>query len=124
MEKAGADNLMNELRGSLDDLAGATLGDLKVAYADDFAYTDPVDASVSKNQGIRIGFENGSRIVFRLSGTGTVGATLRLYIESYEADTARQQQETQAALAELIAIAEQVARIKEHTGRDEPTVIT
>ena len=97
---------------------------MKVAYADDFAYTDPVDGSVSRNQGIRIGFEDGSRIVYRLSGTGTVGATLRVYIEAYEADQAKQQQDTQQALGQLIGIANTLARIEQHTGRSEPTVIT
>ena len=124
VDKAGADTLVNELRGSLDDLPGAELDGMKVAYADDFAYTDPVDGSVSRNQGIRIGFEDGSRIVYRLSGTGTVGATLRVYIEAYEADQARQQQDTQQALGQLIGIANTLARIEQHTGRSEPTVIT
>ena len=124
VDKAGADTLVNELRGSLDDLPGAELDGMKVAYADDFAYTDPVDGSVSRNQGIRIGFEDGSRIVYRLSGTGTVGATLRVYIEAYEADQAKQQQDTQQALGQLIGIANTLARIEQHTGRSEPTVIT
>jgi phosphoglucomutase len=100
------------------------LGPYTVDYADDFSYTDPVDGSVSDKQGIRIGFTDGSRIVFRLSGTGTKGATLRVYIESYEPDPAKHGQETQAALADLILVAEQVAKIQEFTGRDRPTVIT
>jgi len=124
VEKAGADTLMNELRGSLDDLPGHDLGGLTVSYADDFSYTDPIDGSESLNQGIRIGFENGSRIVFRLSGTGTVGATLRVYIEAFEPDPAHQQLETQEALADLIVIARDIAHIEEFTGRTEPTVIT
>lgn len=124
VDKAGADTLMNELRGSLDDLPGHQLEGKTVSYADDFAYTDPVDGSVSRNQGIRIGFEDGSRVVFRLSGTGTVGATLRVYIEAYEADPALQQQETQTALKPLIDIARSVAHIETHTGRNAPTVIT
>ena len=124
VDKAGADTLMNELRGRLDELVGVELDGMRVAYADDFAYTDPIDGSVSHNQGIRIGFEDGSRIVLRLSGTGTVGATLRLYIEAYEAEPAKQQQDTQQALARLIGIAEQVAFIRRHTGREQPSVIT
>lgn len=92
--------------------------------ADDFSYHDPVDKSVSNNQGIRILFEGGSRIVFRLSGTGTSGATLRLYIERYEPDSTRHNIETQAALADLIAAAQSVADISGRTGRPAPTVIT
>ena len=95
-----------------------------VATADDFSYTDPVDGSVSAQQGIRIRFENGSRIVFRLSGTGTAGATLRVYLESYEPDPNRHDRDAQDALSELIALAEQLARIREFTGRERPTVIT
>jgi phosphoglucomutase len=124
VDKAAADTLMNELRGRLDEYVGTELEGRKVAYADDFAYTDPIDGSVSRNQGIRIGFEDGSRIVFRLSGTGTVGATLRVYIESYESEPANQQQPTQEALAGLIGLADQVAGIKQHTGREQPDVIT
>ena len=92
--------------------------------ADDFAYHDPVDQSVSKNQGIRILFEGGSRVVFRLSGTGTSGATLRVYIERYEPDASRHDIDTQEALADLIAVADQIAEIKKRTGRDKPSVIT
>jgi len=124
VDKAGATTLMNELRGSLDDLPGHELDGMRVAYADDFAYTDPIDGSVSENQGIRIGFENGSRIVFRLSGTGTVGATLRVYIEAFETDPARQQTDTQEALGGLIDIARKLARIREFTSREAPSVIT
>lgn len=124
VDKAGADTLMNELRGSLDDLLGHELGGLKVSYADDFSYTDPIDDSVSYNQGIRIGFEGGSRVVFRLSGTGTVGATLRVYIEAFEPNPAKQQLETQDALAALIRIAGDIAHIEKFTGRTEPDVIT
>jgi phosphoglucomutase len=124
VDKAGATRLMDELGDALDELPGQTLGGMRVAYADDFAYTDPIDGSVSEHQGIRIGFENGSRIVFRLSGTGTVGATLRVYIEAFEPDPARQQRDTQEALATLIEIARDLARIREFTGRDAPSVIT
>ncbi len=119
-----ANGLVANLREKLASLPGTSFGSLKVETADDFAYHDPVDGSVSKNQGIRILFEGGSRVVFRLSGTGTSGATLRLYVERYEPDASRHGIETQAALADLIAAADQIAEIKARTGRDAPTVIT
>lgn len=119
-----ANALVTALRAKLDSLPGTRINGLTVTAADDFAYHDPIDHSVSKNQGIRILFEGGSRIVFRLSGTGTSGATLRLYVERYEPDASRHAIETQAALADLIAAAEEVAEIKRYTGMDEPTVIT
>ena len=97
---------------------------LTVAKADDFAYHDPVDGSVSANQGIRILFEGGSRVVFRLSGTGTSGATLRVYIERYEPDASKHDIDTQEALADLIAAADEIAGIRAKTGRGEPSVIT
>ncbi|MBT9311279.1 alpha-D-glucose phosphate-specific phosphoglucomutase [Leptothoe kymatousa] len=124
VETAAANTLMEGLRGQLGSLKGQTLGSYTVDYADDFSYTDPIDNSVSQKQGIRIGFTDGSRIVFRLSGTGTQGATLRLYVESYEPDSAKHDIDTQAALGELIQIADQIAKIKELTGFDKPTVIT
>ena len=119
-----ANGLMAHLRDSLASLPGQTFGALEVEAADDFAYHDPIDGSVSKNQGIRILFKGGSRVVFRLSGTGTAGATLRVYVERYEPDAARHGIETQEALADLIAAAEHFAEIKKRTGRDKPTVIT
>lgn len=119
-----ANDLMDTLRGKLGSLPGQTLGRYTVDYADDFSYTDPVDGSVSSKQGVRIGFTDGSRIVFRLSGTGTQGATLRLYLESYEADPAKHDQDPQDALGDLIQIADEVAQIQAKTGRDRPTVIT
>jgi phosphoglucomutase len=119
-----ANGLMAHLRDSLATLPGQTFGALEVEAADDFAYHDPIDGSVSKNQGIRILFKGGSRVVFRLSGTGTSGATLRVYVERYEADPARHGIETQEALADLIAAAEHFAEIKTRTGRETPTVIT
>ncbi len=119
-----ANRLVEGLRERLDKLAGTSVGELVIEAADDFAYHDPVDGSVSRNQGIRILFRGGSRIVYRLSGTGTSGATLRVYIERYEPDPARHNIETQAALADLIAAADGIAGIREHTGRDAPTVIT
>ena len=97
---------------------------LRIAAADDFAYHDPVDGSTSSKQGIRILFDGGSRVVFRLSGTGTSGATLRVYIERYEAGPDRLDLETADALADLIAAAEALAGIRERTGRAAPDVIT
>jgi phosphoglucomutase len=124
VDSQAANDLVANLRDKLSALPGQTFGALTVASADDFAYLDPVDGSVSKNQGIRILFEGGSRVVFRLSGTGTSGATLRLYVERYEPDASRHGIETQEALADLIAVADVIAEIKTRTGRDAPTVIT
>ena len=114
----------HEVEAQLATLPGKSFGDLKVREADDFAYHDPVDGSISKNQGIRILFEGGSRVVFRLSGTGTSGATLRVYLERYEADPAKLALPTAEALADLIAAAEEVASIRALTGRAKPDVIT
>ncbi len=122
--KEPATELMERLRGMVDTMAGKKFGSYEVKYADDFSYSDPVDHSVSKNQGIRIGFSDGSRIVFRLSGTGTKGATLRLYVESYEPDASKHNLDTKEALKPLIDLAQEIAQIKEYTQRDEPTVIT
>ncbi|WP_292039016.1 alpha-D-glucose phosphate-specific phosphoglucomutase [Massilia sp. UBA6681] len=124
VDAAAADSLMAALRAKLPDLAGQTLGSFRVAEADDFVYNDPVDGSVATRQGIRIIMADGSRIVFRLSGTGTEGATIRLYLERYEADPARHELDTQDALSELIAIADSVAELRQRTGRERPTVIT
>lgn len=124
IETIAANGLMDALREKLPALPGSSFRELTVANADDFAYHDPVDGSTSKHQGIRVLFENGSRVVFRLSGTGTSGATLRVYLEHYEPDPAKHGQETQETLADLIAYAEHVAGIKERTGREAPTVIT
>ncbi len=119
-----ANGIVDHLRRLLPELAGKSFGEYTVKYADEFSYTDPVDGSVSNNQGIRIGFENGSRIIYRLSGTGTVGATLRIYLEKYEADASKHDQDAQQALSFLINLAEQFCEIKKRTGRTEPTVIT
>lgn len=119
-----ANTIVDNLRKLLPTLAGKSFAEYTVKYADEFSYTDPVDGSVSHNQGIRIGFENGSRIIFRLSGTGTVGATLRIYLEKYEADASKHDQDAQEALAFLIDLAEQFCEVKKLTGRTEPTVIT
>jgi len=115
---------MQHLQDRLDGLPGSTLDGYSVEYADNFAYTDPVDGSVSRNQGIRIGFKDGSRIVYRLSGTGTSGATLRVYLETYEPDPARQDRNTAEVMQELVAIATALAEIGTRTGRSAPTVIT
>jgi phosphoglucomutase len=124
VDTAAADGLMAALREKLPALAGQTLGSFRVSLADDFVYTDPVDGSVATRQGIRIIMADGSRIVFRLSGTGTEGATIRLYLERYEADPARHDLDTQQALSELIAIADSVAELRQRTGLAHPTVIT
>ncbi|MDT3376304.1 alpha-D-glucose phosphate-specific phosphoglucomutase [Labrys neptuniae] len=119
-----ANAVMEAIRSQIPSLPGKSFGALKVKSADDFAYHDPVDGSDSKNQGLRVLFENGSRIVYRLSGTGTEGATLRVYLERYEADPAHHAIETQAALADVIAVARQLSGIAEKTGMAEPSVVT
>ncbi len=116
--------LMDRLRGMVGELPGKQFGDYTVDYADDFSYTDPVDGSVSQKQGIRIGFTDGSRIVFRLSGTGTKGATLRVYLESYEPDASKHGVDPQVGLKPLIDLAEEIALIHQFTQREKPTVIT
>ncbi len=124
VDKAKATELMERLRGMVGTMKGQKFGEYEVEYADDFSYTDPIDSSVSQKQGIRIGFTDGSRIVFRLSGTGTKGATLRVYLESYEPDTSKHSLDTQLALKPLITMAEEIALIRQYTGREKPTVIT
>jgi Phosphoglucomutase/phosphomannomutase, C-terminal domain. len=119
-----ANGIVEHLRSQLPGLPGQTFGEYTVKYADEFSYEDSVDGSVSRNQGIRIGFDNGSRIIFRLSGTGTVGATLRIYLERFEADASKHDQDAQVALAELISLAEQFCEVKKRTGRTEPDVVT
>lgn len=119
-----ANGIVDHLRQQLSSLPGQSWGDYTVKYADEFSYHDPVDLSISANQGIRIGFSNGSRIIFRLSGTGTVGATLRIYVEKYERDVAKLEQDSAEALAELVEIAEILCEVKKRTGRTEPNVIT
>ena len=148
-EKANA--LMSELRAQLPTLAGQTFDGhrlspgrpktdgapsggsepreaesvgVTISWADDFAYTDPVDGSVSQKQGVRVVLEDSSRVVFRLSGTGTEGATLRVYLERHEPDASRHDVPAQEALAPLVALAEAVAHIRQHTGMDAPTVMT
>ncbi len=124
VDSTAADAMMAALREKLPTLAGQSLGDYRVALADDFVYTDPVDNSIASRQGVRIVMTDGSRIVFRLSGTGTEGATIRVYLERYEADPGRHDLETQQALSSLIAIADGVSELRGRTGRAQPSVIT
>ncbi|MBW4470389.1 MAG: alpha-D-glucose phosphate-specific phosphoglucomutase [Stenomitos rutilans HA7619-LM2] len=119
-----AATLMKGVHDQMPTLAGKRFGAYEVEYADEFSYTDPIDGSVSTNQGVRIGFTDGSRIVLRLSGTGTQGATLRIYLESYEPNIAKHHLDPQEALADLITIADDIAGIHTHTGMAKPTVIT
>lgn len=124
VDAAIANALVDDLRGRLASLPGQVFDGLEVAYADDFTYHDPVDGSTSAKQGIRIGFTDGSRIVLRLSGTGTVGATLRLYLERYEPADGNHDLDTQSALQPLIELCERLAGVKARTQRTEPSVIT
>ena len=119
-----ANGVMQHVRDRLPSLAGTALAGRRVASADDFAYHDPVDGSVSEHQGLRVLFEDGARIVYRLSGTGTEGATLRVYVESYETDPTRLDADVQAALKPLVDAALALAELRERTGREKPTVIT
>jgi phosphoglucomutase len=124
IEGSIANDIVEHLRNQLPTLPGQAFGDYEVKYADEFSYHDPIDGSISKNQGIRIGFVNGSRIIFRLSGTGTVGATLRIYLERFEPDASKHDQDAQVALADLINLAERFCEVKKRTGRTEPDVTT
>ena len=124
VESDRADALMAELRGKLADLPGTSVAGLTIAEADDFAYTDPTDGSISRNQGVRILFEGGSRVVFRLSGTGTSGATLRVYLERYEPADGDLDRDTGEMLGDIIAAADEIAGVTRHTGRTAPDVVT
>ena len=119
-----AATLMSDLQALMPSLKGKQFGSYEVEYCDNFSYTDPVDGSISQNQGVRIGFTDGSRIVLRLSGTGTQGATLRVYLESYEPNIAKHNLDPQQALGTLISIADEIAQIRTLTGMEKPTVIT
>ena len=121
---AAADAMIADLRASLPSLPGRDVEGMTIASADDFAYTDPVDGSVSKGQGVRVIFTDGSRIVLRLSGTGTEGATARLYLERYTPGPDGLDQDVQAALGPVIRAAETLAGIKARTGRKGPDVVT
>jgi phosphoglucomutase len=120
VDATAAKGLMDDLRARLSTLVGQH----GIATADDFSYRDPVDQSLTTGQGIRLVFADGSRIIYRLSGTGTAGATLRVYIERYESEPTRHNFETQAALADLVALARSIPDIARTTGRPAPTVIT
>lgn len=124
VESDRAEALYAGLRARLPALSGTRVAGLTVENGDEFSYDDPVDGSRSEGQGLRIRFQGGARAVFRLSGTGTSGATLRVYLERVETDPARLQDETQAALAPVIAAAEEIGRIREITGRAAPDVVT
>ncbi|MCX7301039.1 MAG: alpha-D-glucose phosphate-specific phosphoglucomutase [Rhodobacterales bacterium] len=124
VESDKANALYNGLRDKFTSLPGQSFGPLTVISADEFAYDDPVDGSHSAKQGLRISFAGGGRAVFRLSGTGTVGTTLRVYLESVETEPARMHQDAQVALAPVIAAAEAIAGITSHTDRAAPDVIT
>jgi phosphoglucomutase len=115
---------MADLRAKLPTLQAQRFGERMVMLADDFSYLDPVDGTSSQHQGIRLIFDDGARIIFRLSGTGTDGATLRLYLERYEADPVQQDMPVQKTLADLATVAEQVAGIRVRTGMATPSVAT
>lgn len=119
-----ANGVIEHLRNNFASLTGKAFGHYTIKTCDDFSYTDPIDGSISTKQGLRILFEDGSRIVFRLSGTGTSGATVRIYLEAFEPDTSKHDLDAQIALAEMIQIALQISELKQRTGRDKPTVIT
>jgi phosphoglucomutase len=124
LDSAAAAALMADLRARLPSLPGQSLAGQTIEWADDFSYTDPVDGSVSAHQGVRVVCAGGARVVFRLSGTGTSGATLRVYLERQEDDPSRHDQPVQEALAGMAALADAVAGIRQRTGKDQPTVMT
>ncbi len=119
-----ANSVIDHLREQFGSLKGKKLGSYTVKDCDDFSYTDPIDGSVRTKQGLRVLFNDGSRIVFRLSGTGTAGTTLRIYLEAFEPDTSKHDLDAQILLAEMIQIALALTELKARTGRDTPTVIT
>ena len=119
-----ANEVMTHIKSQFISLPNQVFGQYSVESADDFSYTDPIDGSVSTNQGVRILFKCGSRIVFRLSGTGTEGATLRIYLEAYESNVANHHLDAQIALGEMIQIAMKISELKQRTDREKPTVIT
>jgi phosphoglucomutase len=124
VDGTGASKMMELLRSFANDASfvGRQLGEFTVKTCDDFSYTDPIDGSVSTKQGVRIIFADGSRVVFRLSGTGSQGATIRLYVEKY--DRKNTELDPQLAIKSLIDVALSVSRLEEFTGRKSPTVIT
>lgn len=124
VDKNSAEALMSALREKLDDLPGTAINGLSITAADDFSYTDPVDGSKSEHQGLRIVFGDTARLVFRLSGTGTVGATLRIYMEMFEDNPDRMNQDTQQVLMPLVKAAEQLAGVVDRLAREAPDVTT
>lgn len=126
VDSKGAEEMVDYLRGLIEknELVDKTFGEFTVAAADDFEYKDPIDGSVAKKQGIRIVFKDGSRIIIRLSGTGSQGATVRLYVEKYTNDASEYTKDTQVALKPLIDVALDLSQLEKYTGRKEPTVIT
>lgn len=119
-----ANGVIAHIKSQFSSLPNQVFGSYTVKTCDDFSYHDPIDGSISNNQGIRILFDDGSRIVFRLSGTGTEGATLRIYLEAFDPDVKNHHLDAQVALAEMIKIALQISQLLERTGRVAPTVIT
>jgi phosphoglucomutase len=119
-----AHGLYDRVKGMLPTLVGERFAGRAIAVADDFAYTDPVDGSVSEGQGLRLLLDDGSRVVLRLSGTGTQGATLRVYLESYVPPSGALAQDPQLALGDLITAIDNLAEIRQRTGMERPTVIT
>ncbi|KAJ2341147.1 hypothetical protein GGH91_003950, partial [Coemansia sp. RSA 2671] len=118
----GAAQMINDLRAKGSDLVGQTISGFTVAAVNDFEYTDPIDHSISRNQGLRVIFDDSSRIIFRLSGTGSEGATVRIYIERF--DPAEFDTDAQVALKPLVNAALEISQLSKYTGRNEPTVIT
>ena len=119
-----AHGVMAHIKTQFNTLPNTKFGQYTVKTADDFSYIDPIDGSISTGQGVRIIFTDDSRIVFRLSGTGTDGATVRIYLEAFEPNVANHHLDAQVALAEMIHIAEEISQLKQRSGRDKPTVIT
>jgi len=124
VETDKATSLMTELTAKLADLPGQVFDGRKIISADSFSYDDPVDGSRSENQGLRIAFDTGARVVFRLSGTGTVGATLRVYLEDLVTDADRLNLDPAQILAPIAQAADEIAGISRHTGRNAPDVVT
>ncbi len=119
-----ANGVMAHIKAQFETLPSQVFGKYSVKSCDDFSYIDPIDGSLSTEQGVRILFDDGSRIVFRLSGTGTEGATLRIYLEAFESDKSKHHLDAQVALSEMIIIALEISQLKQRTGRNKPTVIT
>jgi phosphoglucomutase len=126
VDSVGAQQMIDHLNSLLQGkaLIGTGWNGFIVAAADDFSYEDPIDKSVSNHQGIRIIFTDTSRIVFRLSGTGSQGATIRMYVEKYVSDVSQYTLDAQVVLKPLIDIALEISKLRQFTGRSEPTVIT